>query len=294
MGRRELTVAEVENPPVRRRELGALLRALRIDAGMTVEEVAEQLLCSSTKISRMETGQRSASQRDVRDLCRIYGVTDQVHYDHLMSLARQGRGQAWWQPYNLPYATYVGLEAEAATIRDYESGVFPGLFQVPDYVRAVHEGAVHPLSSQVIDQRIEERIERQKILTSASPPSVHAILDEAVLHRQIGGPAVMARQLDRTIELAAKLPNVTVQVLPFRLGAHPGLDSTFIVLGMVPPVPSVVYVEGLVGSIYLERDQDVSRYQQIFERLSDISLDQDASIDLLGKTRAQFQAEAGG
>lgn len=289
MGRRDPRVAEVQNPPVRRRELGALLRALRTDADLTVEQVAERLMCSAAKVSRMETGQRGVSARDIRDLCQVYGITDTNRYEHLMSLARQGRGQAWWQPLNLPYATYIGLEAEATIISDYESGVFPGLLQVPDYARALHEAMVPRLSPAMIDQRIETRRKRQEILARDQPPRLHAIVDEAVLHRAVGGAAVMASQLDRVIELCSDLPGISIQVLPFSVGAHPGLDSTFIVLEVQPPVPTVVYVEGLVGSIYIERPQEVDRYRQIFERLTSISLDPDDSIDLIKKTKAQFQ-----
>lgn len=290
MGRRGPTVSDVQNPPVRRRELGALLRALRTDAELTVEEVAERLLCSSTKISRMETGQRGASLRDVRDLCQIYGVTDPARYEHLMSLARQGRGQAWWQPFNLPYATFIGLETEALSISDYEPGVVPGLLQTDEYARAVHEATMPRLSPSLIDQRMEVRHNRQEILTRAEPPQFHAIVDEAVLHRVVGGPAVMAAQLEWIIKIGADLPNVTIQVLPFSTGAHPALDSTFVVLQMAAPVPSVVYVEGLVGQIYLERPQDVQRYEQIFERLRGISLDPQKTIDLVKKTKTRFHA----
>jgi transcriptional regulator with XRE-family HTH domain len=289
MGRRESTVSEVQNPPVRRRELGALLRALRTDAGLTVEEVAERLLCSPTKVSRMETGQRGASQRDVRDLCQIYGVDDPVEYEHMMNLAKQGRAQAWWQPFNLPYATFVGLETDALAISDFEPGVFPGLLQIPDYARAIHQGGMPLLSPTLIDQRIETRRMRQEILTRSNPPQLHAIIDEAVLHRAIGGPGVMAAQVDRVIELCESLPHLRIQLLPYSIGAHPALDSTFIILELPPPVPSVVYVEGLIGSIYLERLQDVERYQQVFERLSRIALDPGDSIDFLKRTKVQFQ-----
>jgi transcriptional regulator with XRE-family HTH domain len=288
MGTDEPAASGTRNPPVRRRELGALLRALRADAGLTVEQVAEHLLCSHAKVSRMETGQRGASLRDIRDLCDLYGVTDLTRRDHMMSLARQGRDQAWWQPFDLPYATYVGLEAEALSIRDYEPGVFPGLLQVPDYARAVHEGGMPKLSDTVIDQRIEERLIRQKLLQKDKPPTLAAVIDEAVLHRIVGRPAVMRRQIDQVIE-ACGLPNVTVRVIPFSAGAHPALDSTFIILEQRPPVPSVVYVEGLVGQIYLERSQDVQRYRQVFDRLSSLALDSAKSMDLMLRIGTKYE-----
>jgi transcriptional regulator with XRE-family HTH domain len=265
-----------------------MLRALRTEAGMTVEQVAESLLCSSSKVSRLETGQRGASARDIRDLSELYQI-DPGQREHLAQLAKEGRSQAWWQPYLLPYATYVGLEAAATRIRDFEPGVFPGLLQTPDYARAVHESGIPRLSPAVIDTRIEERQVRQAILTRQDPhpPWLEAIMDEAVLHRLVGGPAVMTTQVRRVIG-ACELPNVSVRILPFRAGAHPALDSTFILLEFEEPVPDVVYVEGLVGSMYLERPQDVERYREVAERLSTISLSQQDSLDLMARMIAAY------
>jgi transcriptional regulator with XRE-family HTH domain len=267
------------SPTVRRRELGTRLRALRTEASLTVEQVAEQLLCSPSKISRLETGQRGASPRDIRDLCDLYGVQGSERA-YLGALAREGGRKAWWQPYDLPYATYVGLEAEAVAIKDFEPGVFPGLLQTPAYARAVHEGGIPRLSQGIIDQRIEERRTRQEILTRDDPPQLATIVDESVLHRVVGGPEVMRRQLERAIE-ASRQPHVTVQILPFSAGAHPALDSTFAVLEFVAPVPGVVYAEGLVGNIYRERPEDVQRYKEIFEYLSEVSLNPHDSMDLM-------------
>jgi len=274
-------VTEVRSPTVRRRELGAILRALRTDLGMTVEQVAERLLCSPSKISRLETGHRGASARDVRDLCDIYGIEDPVRRDHLAALAKEGRSAAWWQPFDLPYATYVGLESEALAIRDFEPGVFPGLLQTSEYARAVHDRTLQPLSPDLVEQRLEVRRTRQQILARENPPLLAAIIDEAVLHRVVGSPAVMRAQLASAIAACQQQVNVTVQILPFNVGAHPALDSTFIMLEFAPPVASVVYVEGLVGQIYLERPQDFQKYTQVFEQLAGLSLSPEDSVDLM-------------
>ncbi len=257
---------------------------------MTVEDVAKDLLCSASKVSRMETGQRAVTPRDIRDLCALYQVTDPDQREHLATLAKDGRGSAWWQPYDLPYATYVGLEAEATHISDYEPGVVPGLLQTPDYARAIHEGGIPRLNEKVIDQRIQVLQNRQAILTRADPPppQFRAVIDEAVLHRVIGGPAVMSAALHRVIQ-ASELPNVTVQVLAYDAGAHPALDSTFILLEFTDPVPTVVYVEGLVGQLYLERHQDVERYEQIFKRLQTISCSEQESVDLMTKVGTAYK-----
>jgi transcriptional regulator with XRE-family HTH domain len=277
-------VPEVRSPTVRRRELGALLRKLRLEKGLTVEQAAERLLFSMSKLSRMETGHGVATARDIRDLCDLYGVTDQAERDHMSQLAREGKQQGWWQDYDLPYSTYVGLEAEAITIRDFQSSVVPGLLQTADYARAGHEGAMPRLSPEEIERRIEAKLTRQNLLLQAAPPAFQTVLDEAVLHRVVGGPRVMGVQLEHLIE-AADLPNVTIQVIPFILGAHPGVESNFNILEMPAPTPGVVFVEGLVGSIYLERPEELKRYQHIFERLQTIALSPKDTIALIAKIR---------
>jgi transcriptional regulator with XRE-family HTH domain len=287
LGKDATRVPEVRSPTVRRRELGALLRALRNEQGMTVEQVAERLLCSSSKVSRMETGHRGATLRDVRDLCDLYGVTDPGERDRLMTLAREGKQQAWWKSYDLPdsYSTYVGLEAEAVTIKDYDSAVVPGLLQTPDYIRARHEGAMPRLDSAEIERRVEVTKTRQLLLTRDDPPRFWFVLDEAALHRVVGGPAAMNTQLERLVE-ASRLPNVTIQIIPYVVGAHPAIDSIFTIVEFAGGVPGVVYVEGLVGSIYLERPEDLERYQEVFARLCTIALSPQDSVALLQRVRA--------
>jgi len=289
MGRGATGVTGADSPTVRRRELGALLRTLRTEAGMTVEQVAERLLVSSSKISRLETGRRGANARDIRDLCDIYGVTDPARRQHLMDLAHEGRDQAWWQPFDLPYETYVGLEAAAVLISDYEPGVFPALLQTSEYARAIHEGALPRLSQEVMDQRIEARRLRQEVLAREEPPRLAAVIDEAVLYRAVGNPEVMHAQLEKVIEACA-LPNVDVRILPESAGAHPALNSTFVILDFTPPVPGMVYVDGLVGQIYLERPQDFERYKKVFERLSELSLSSEQSVQLMKQTSARYAA----
>jgi transcriptional regulator with XRE-family HTH domain len=280
-------VPEVRSPTVRRRELGALLRALRNEKGLTVEQVAERLLCSASKVSRMETGHGVATPRDVRDLCELYDVTDAAERDRMMALARESKQQGWWQSYDLTYRTYVGLEAEALSISDFQSSVVPGLLQTADYARAGHEAYIPRLSADQIELNIEAKLRRQRLLTQPDPPTFAAVLDEAVLHRVVGGPRVMGAQLDQIIK-AAHLPNVTVQVIPFAIGYHPGLESNFNILDLPAPAPSVVFVEGLVGSMYLERPEDLIRYREVFRRLQTIALSPKDTIDAITKIKAKF------
>jgi transcriptional regulator with XRE-family HTH domain len=283
-------VPEVRSPTVRRRELGALLRALRTERGLTVDQVATELLCSPSKVSRMETGQRGATARDVRDLCDLYGVTDPDERARMARLAAEGKQQGWWQSYELDYfATYVGLEEDATVTKNFQSTTVPGLLQTADYARAMHESGVPEFAPERIEQIIRARLKRQQSLTKDSPLRLWAILDEPVLHRLVGGPHVMRDQLQQMVD-AAQLPNVTIQVIPFSAGAHPAMESSFDILEFSAPTPSLVYVEGLIGNMYLERAQDLLRYEEVFERLCDISLSPQESIELISETAAQYNS----
>jgi transcriptional regulator with XRE-family HTH domain len=293
-------VPEVRSPTLRRRELGVRLRSLRLDHGLTVEQVAEHLLCSPSKVSRMETGQRGATPRDVRDLCGIYGVTDQAEVTRLMGLAREGRQQAWWQPYDLDYfATYVDLEQAATSLSYYHTTVVPGLLQTVDYALAMFAWALpsgYPPQQrdQLIDytperrdQLIDVRLRRQQVLMRESPPKLDVVFDEAVLHRAVGGPKVMGAQLDRLVEASAML-NLTLRVIPFSAGAHPAMDNLFTILEFGDSAPPVVYVEGLMGWLYLEREHEVTRYRQVLERLRAIALNPPQTIDLISEIAARY------
>jgi transcriptional regulator with XRE-family HTH domain len=273
-------VPEVRSPTVRRRELGALLRKLRVDCGLTVEQAAEQLMFSMSKLSRMETGHGVATPRDIRDLCSLYGVTDAAERDRMVKLASEGRQRAWWQAYDLGYETYVGLEAEAVAISAFQSSVIHGLLQTADYARAGHESAMPRLAPDQIDMQIEAKLTRQQILTRDGAPQFAVVLDEAALRRMTGGRRVMGAQLARILELAAR-PNVTIQVLPFELGSHPALESNFTLLNLPDQAPDVVFVEGLIGSTYLERAEDLKRYREVFCKLQSLALNSRDTADLI-------------
>lgn len=274
------------SPTVRRRELGRMLRALRNERDLTVEQVAAELLCSPSKVSRMETGQRGATQRDIRDLCDLYGVTDPAQRDHLMTLVREGKQQGWWQSFNVPlqYPDYVGFEQEATWLSVFHSSVIPGLLQTPDYTRALHDGAWPRLDDSAIGERVEERRTRQQILARDNPPRLEIIMDEAVLRRAVGGPVVMREQLSRLIKESER-PNLTIQVLPYDVGAHPALESNFTILEFADEAPTVIYVEGLAGPMYLERQQDVERYLRVRELLRSMALSPQDSAKLAAKVR---------
>ncbi len=237
---------------------------------------------SMSKLSRMETGHGVATLRDIRDLCDLYDVTDEAERERMMALAREGKQQAWWQSYDLGYATYVGLETEAVAISAFQSSVVHGLLQTADYARAGHEGAMPRLDPDQIEMQIEAKLTRQRILARDNPPRFAAVLDEAALHRVVGGRQVMAAQLAKILDMSA-LRNVRVQVLPYEVGAHPAVESNFTIVELPNPTPGVVFVEGLIGSTYLERDDDLTRYQIIFHILESVALSPKGSLDLIRK-----------
>jgi transcriptional regulator with XRE-family HTH domain len=278
------------SPTVRRRELGALLRALRSEKGWTAEQVASRLLISSSKVSRLETGQRGASARDIRDLCDLYEVGGEQR-QHLMELANEGKQRAWWQPLGLPYSTYVGLEAEAESISDYGVGNMPGLLQTPDYAREIVRAAVPKWVPEVVEQRVEGRIARQQHLFSEGAPRFDAVVDESVLHRVVGNPTIMRAQLERLLELA-DLPHVTLRVVPYDAGALPSGNNKFIILRFAQPiVPDVVFIEGLTGDLYLEEPHDVEIYNTTFRTLTQLAAEPDITRDIIMTMIASYRSD---
>lgn len=281
-----LTMPGAPSPTVRRRELGVLLRGLRAERGWTVEQVAQRLLCSASKVSRMETGQRGASLRDIRDLCDLYEV-DEDQRARLTQLAHEGKQRAWWQPLGLPYSTYVGLEAEADSISDYGIGVIPGLLQTADYAAAVVRSAVPRWVPEVVEQRVQARLARQRVLESESPPRFDAVIDEAVLHRVVDSPAVMRGQLSHLLEVA-RLPNVSLRLIPYDAGVMPAVNK-FIILGFASPtVRDVVFVEGLTGDLYLDNIEDVEAYNVAFRALSALAASQYRTLAMIASKLASY------
>ncbi|WP_405742724.1 helix-turn-helix transcriptional regulator [Streptomyces sp. NBC_01525] len=271
------------NPTVRRRRLGQELRRLRELKGMTAEEVAERLLVSQSKISRLENGRRSISQRDVRDLCGVYEVDDRRIVDSLMQMAKDSRQQGWWHAFgDIPYSVYIGLETEAASLRVYESLLVPGLLQTPRYARAVIPGVLPELAADQLEKRIQVRLRRQERVDDPdSPLRLWVVLDESALRRVVGSHAVMREQLEHLVEMST-LPHVTVQVLPYDTGAHAGMAGTFSILEFnATSDSSVVYIEGVTSDLYLEKTNDVNKYTVMYEHLRAQALNAEQSRDFI-------------
>jgi transcriptional regulator with XRE-family HTH domain len=279
------------SPTVRQRELGRRLRQLRFQHGLTVEDVAGRLLCSATKVSRLETAMRRPSLRDVRDLCALYDL-DQRTSTELMNLAREARQPGWWTQYvDVSFEPYIGLETEAAAITCYSMYYVPGLLQTEEYARALIKAIAPKIEPEVHEQRVELRLRRQQVLEQEDPPRFRALLDEAVLHRRVGGAHVMYTQLGKLVESAEK-DRVKVQIIPFNVGAHAAQDSNFVLLEFDPlSLSPVVYVEGLTGSRYIEREADVDRYREAVEQLRDLALNSHDSIGLINELRKEFSGE---
>jgi transcriptional regulator with XRE-family HTH domain len=236
---------------------------------MTAEEVAEQLLVSQSKISRLENGRRSISQRDVRDLCSVYGVEDKRIVDSLMQMAKDSRQQGWWHAFgDIPYSVYIGLETDAASLRVYEPQIVPGLLQTRQYAEAVIAGALPEAPQSERDKRVQVRMRRQdRIQTTDNPLRLWAVIDEAALRREVGDKQLMRDQLEHLVEQSQE-PHVTVQVLPFKMGAHPGILGQYAILEFPDASDSsVVYIEGVTSDLYLEKAPDVQRYSVMYEHL---------------------------
>jgi len=267
--------------------VGARLRRLRTEMGLTREEAAEAIRASEWKIHRLENGQVGFKDRDIVDLLRLYQVTDPEEVAEFVTLAREANTPGWWRHYGdlLPswFRTYVDLEAAAALIRTYEGQFVPGLLQTDDYMRAVVRGAHLEDNSEEVGRRVRLRMARQTLLTREQPPRLWAVVDEAALRRPVGGREVMRSQLERLLE-ASKLPNVTLQVLPFAAGAHAAMVGSFSILRFGDQeLPDVVYLEHLTSASYLSKTDEVDRYLHVMESICVRAAAPDRTAELLGK-----------
>lgn len=269
------------NPTARRRELGSMLRSLRAGAGLTTEQAAERLGFSRSKVSRLENGRRGASKGDIGRLCDLYKVSDEQR-SRLGELAVEGKQRVWWQSLNLPYGDYIGLEAEAESISDYGLALVPGLLQTADYARALVRAGGPMLAPQIVEERVQARMARQRLLSSGEGPDFTAVLDESVLHRVVGNTAVMLGQLKRLIEMA-QWPNVTIRIVPYDAGIVPAGVNKFVILrSSMSDIADFVLIEELTGQHhYIEDPGDVETYVGAFRTLVDLAADPPASMAMI-------------
>jgi transcriptional regulator with XRE-family HTH domain len=284
---------------VPRRQLGRYLRDLRNGVGLTVRAASKQLERSEPTMWRIENGLVSVRSIEVEMMCRLYGASDEMT-KALMSLAKETKARGWWQTYGdvVPewFDLFVGLEAAATRMAEYEDSLIPGLFQTEGYARTIIE-ADHPDEDDTeITRRVQLRIARQSILRRPiDPPVLRVALRESVIRCPVGGPSVMADQLDRLVEMSG-LSNISIRVVPTATGYHPGiLTGSFTVLrfplngGGLESEPPTIYQEMYTGALYLDKPQEVARYDQAFEAIWETALAEGASGDLIRQAAEELR-----
>ena len=277
-------------PTVRQRRLAQALRELRRDAGLTQDAVAARMGWHTSKLFRMENARSPrVDWLDVKELMEMYGVGS-PHREALIQLARDARMRGWWTPYRDVFTgSYVALEDEASAMRLYCPELVPGLLQTEAYARAVIRAVRPGYDAESVERRVAARLTRQKVLLGrASPPDLVVVLNEAVLRRLVGDRHVMAAQLE-ALHDAARRRQVSLQVLPFSAGAHASLEGGFVVIQFPGEAdPDVVYVEGIMGDLYLESVEEVKRYQSAFERIQAVALSPQETLTLIDKMVRQL------
>ncbi|MFF3457710.1 helix-turn-helix domain-containing protein [Streptomyces sp. NPDC002730] len=276
-------------PAVRRRKLGEELRRLRLAASLTSRDAAQLAGWHQSKVSRIETGISGVKASDVTLLLDVYTVADPQLRTLLETLAgaADGMGSGWWHAYRglLPpeYRDFISLEDQACAARTLETSVVPGLLQTPDYARAVTRAALADLPATTVNSLVEVRLTRQSVLRAEKPLELSAVLDEAVLRREVGGRQVMREQL-RGLAETAQLPHVRLQVLPFSVGGYVGLTGPFVIFSF--PNTSdldVVVLDHLTSSLYLERKEDLEVYCAAFHAMQARALAPEDSLDLIAR-----------
>ena len=275
-----------DNPLTQRRRLRTELRKARQAKELTQEQTAREMDWSLSKIIRIETGATGISPRDLKALLRLYGVTDSEHVDAFLALARAARERPWWSAYRdvAPPSLLQLIECEsaAAVIRQFETMFVPGILQTEDYAQAVIQDYYDERpSSDKLRALVELRVRREELLDRANPPPFQFVLDEAAVRRLVGGSRVMQRQLRRLIELA-DVPHITVKLIPFSAGLHPGMKGPFEIIELTDPTDrDIVFLESSHGDIFSDNPEDTLTYRENFERLVRAALGPRDSIERL-------------
>jgi transcriptional regulator with XRE-family HTH domain len=276
--------------------LAAELRRLRGAADMSREDAGEQTGINNATLYRIETAKARPQMRTLVALLNLYNV-DQAQREYLSALCRDAGKQGWLRPYHsdLPeeYTAYISFEDEAQGVRNYETSFIPGLLQEEDYARAVIGGVLPSATSEEIEDRVRARMDRQNVLAKESPLKFWAVIDEAALHRVVGGVEVMREQL-LYLAKVVKAPNITFQVIPFGAGAHPGMPGQFILLDFADPMDTdLIYIDSMAGDLFLESDSDVSRYRSIFDNLVAVALSPNESAALVAERANNMKLKGG-
>jgi transcriptional regulator with XRE-family HTH domain len=280
-------------PTVRRRRLGSELRRLRESHSIKLEEVADRLGLAPSTLSRIETGKAPTRSAYLQSMLELYGVEDPQQRQLLVEMAREGHRKGWWAVWEdvLPtgFTIYVGLEAEAASLRVYDAQVVHGLLQTEEYARTVMTTVRRRATPEEISRLVALRKQRQEVLFRPDPLELWIIMDEAVIRRAMGSPELMRAQLDRLIEMS-QLPNVTLQVLEFGSGLHPALNGPFVIIEFPERFdPDIVFSEGVGGQGYVEeREREVRARVEAFDLLRATALPPADSTELIHAISMQF------
>lgn len=270
-------------PTFRRLLLGRELRELREAKGFTAKTVSNEMEVAASWVTRIENGQRGIQTRDLKRLFELYDVSDEGKKEKLLELSRQAKQQGWWEPYRstLPprYTDYVGLESSACAIRNTEVIVVPGLLQTEGYAHHLLTHGMHDFTSEEVQSRLRVRLQRQQNLVNRPDKTrLDAILDEAVLHRQVGGSEIMRDQLSHLID-SAESDNVTLRLLPLTSGVHAGASGSFVILDFpgaaMDPIP---YIETVAGDLYLEKRSDIETCEATWSYLQGQALSPTDSV----------------
>lgn len=283
------------SPSLRRRRLAAELRSLRAESGLSISDVAQKLGWQVSRISRIETRQLGITAPDLRKLLDVYGIQDEAYRARLAGLARRANERGWWHVYPrhvIPseYGDLIGVEEEAATIRSYQPEVVPGLLQTAGYARTVIRAGRRGDTAAEIDRLVEVRLERQAVLSRADPPPprVSVVLNEAVLRRRVGGPAVMREQIEYLMAERDRA-NIAIQVLPFDSGAHPSMVGPFTMMTFLDPADhGVVYLEHPTSSLFLETPEELRRYEEFWDAIQGDAYSPDDTRAFLRTCASQY------
>jgi transcriptional regulator with XRE-family HTH domain len=277
---------------VPRRQLGRTLKQLRTEAGVTLDGAADALECSRQKVWRIESGLGVVRSLDVKAMCALYDVNPEL-VTALVGLASQTKAKGWWHAYGdaIPewFELYVGLEAVASRLRQYDEALVPGLLQTRDYARAVYDHRTE-VSSEERERLVELRLQRQSLLTRRLPPApkLEVVIHEAALLRIVGSRETMAEQLRHLLSVN-DLPSTSIRVLPLSAGLHRGVEAgTFVMLDFPSgnrntPEPPVIYSESWTGALYLDRPDEVAAYEMIWTSLDALALDVGQSKHMISK-----------
>ncbi|MFD5160984.1 helix-turn-helix domain-containing protein [Streptomyces hawaiiensis] len=277
-------------PTVRKRQLGGELRRLREAAGLKLSDVADRIGLPASKVNRVELARLGIKPDDLDALLDLYNVGDGAKRDVLHAIARHGSVRGWWQTYrdiiSPAYADLISLEADAKSMRSYQTSLVPGLLQTAAYARATIDALSMTSTPAEVNALTQVRMARQSVLSRPEPLELWAVIHEAALRPRVkSDPKMMKEQLQKLLDHAV-LPHVSIQVLPLDAPPHAGMLGSFAVIGFPETADlDVAYLETLTSALYIEDPAEVSRYGSAFERLRASALPFDESADLIERLK---------